>query len=118
MTTTPIPSADEYRIVDEALEKLNKPNLALWSIALDRPSIYNELDKLQKRIEYLESQIEEVHVARDLPDNVIESLIKIYAESLPKSEAIYPSDIAFEYSLDPEKVEQIMDKMVEDGYFE
>jgi len=86
------------------------------SISVTNP--YKEIDELKRRVELLESQVADIHEVRDLPDEIIKSLIKSYSEPLPKDQAIYPSDIAFEYSLDPEKVEQIMDELVEEGYFE
>ncbi len=35
---------------------------------------------------------------------------------LTSDKAIYPSDIAYEYSLDPDEAEAIMDELLEEGF--
>lgn len=60
---------------------------------------------------------QEYYVVQDLPDNIILDIIKYHSRNIPKDQPLYPSDIAEKYKLDPEKVEELMDELVVEGFF-
>lgn len=83
----------------------------------------NSNKEILKRIELLNNnlfnpekieRVEEMIEIQDLSDEVIEEIISDYVK-MHKKETIYPSDIAFAFNLDAEKVFNICQKLIEEG---
>ncbi len=58
-----------------------------------------------------------MHEARELPKDTVKTLVKGYTVDIPSDEPIYPSDIAYRYNLDPDMVEEVMEELLEEGFF-
>lgn len=84
------------------------------------PADYNRLmdriERLEDRVSALEDGMEPPVTARMLPKEEIRDIVMDYVSSLPGSEPIHPSDIAYRFALDPDEVEEVMDDLVEEGF--
>lgn len=58
-----------------------------------------------------------IREVRELPKQAIRAIILEHLKGLKDGNELYPSDLATEYNLDGDAVEEVMDEMLEEGYF-
>ena len=94
-------------------------NLMAWveQSESDGSDLRVELDNLKITVNFLAEKIDTMHEARDLPKDLVKTLVKGYTMDIPEDEPIYPSDIAYRYCLDPDMVEEVMEELLEEGFF-
>ena len=90
-----------------------EPSESDWSAS----DLRVELDNLKVTVSFLAEKIDTMHEARDLPKDLVKTLVKGYTMDIPEDEPIYPSDIAYRYCLDPDMVEEVMEELLEEGFF-
>jgi len=76
-----------------------------------------ELDHLRRRLDdhIQEHREEEIPEFSRPPLDEVMSIVLQEIESLPSGEPIYPSDIAWKHLIEPELVEQAMDRLAKEG---
>lgn len=96
-------------------------NLAGWlehpEPGVASPDPWMELERIKALIDDLTERVDTAHEARDLPKDMVKTLVKGYTLDIPEDEPIYPSDIAYRYNLDPDTVEEVMEELLEEGFF-
>lgn len=83
---------------------------------IDYNGLVERIGCLEDRVSALEDGIDRPVTARKLSKEDIRAIIMDYVPTLPRSEPIYPSDIAYRFALDPDDVEKVMDELVEEGF--
>ena len=121
-------SFDEpYTIIPDVIQSMPKGIASNWAISAE-VSYESQIAELKEEIRVLTQTISDMketiqqmridtYDVVDYPEGLIKLMVKYYAKNIPKGEPIYPSDVAEKYRLDPEKVEEVMDALVEEGFF-
>lgn len=91
---------------------------------VDRPEpkgtgsdVWAEIDNLKAVLNAIAERMDTMHEAMVLPKDTVKTLVKGYTMDVPEDEPIYPSDIAYRYNLDPDMVEEVMEELLEEGFF-
>ncbi len=69
---------------------------------------------LRKRVDELARE-HETPVLRDLPKEEVMAIVSAAVDKLEKGEAVSPSDIAFEYGILPQLVEESLEELTKEG---
>ncbi len=80
-------------------------------LALD---LFKEVADLRKKVEELARE-HETPVLRDLPKEEVMAIVSDAVDKLEKGEAVSPSDIAFEYGILPQLVEESLEELTKEG---
>ena len=79
--------------------------------------VWAEIDNLKAVLNAITEKMDTMHEAMVLPKDTVKTLVKGYTMDVPEDEPIYPSDIAYRYNLDPDMVEEVMEELLEEGFF-
>ncbi|HYT17172.1 MAG TPA: hypothetical protein VEO18_02865 [Thermoplasmata archaeon] len=76
--------------------------------------LFKEVADLRKKVDEL-TRDHETPVLRDLPKEEVMAIVRSTVERLETGEAISPSDIAFEYGILPQLVEECLEELAKEG---